>query len=134
MVSMQSRPSLTILLAEDHPVNQRIEVLMLKKLGYGAEIAANGLEALQALEHHLFDLVLMDVMMPVMDGIEATRIIRERWPHGPKIIVVTAALEAYRESCIEAGADDIIAKPVKMEELNAAIERNLGSMPAVALP
>jgi CheY-like chemotaxis protein len=105
---------------------------MLKRLGYGAEIVANGLEALQALENHLFDLVLMDVMMPVMDGIEATRIIRERWPQGPKIIVVTAALEAYRESCIEAGADDFIAKPVKMEELNAAIERNVG-VPAIVM-
>ena len=132
MIAMQARPSLTILLAEDHPVNQRIEVLMLKRLGYGAEIAANGFEALQALEHHLFDLVLMDVMMPVMDGIEATRIIRERWPQGPKIIVVTAALESYRESCIEAGADDFIAKPVKMDELNAAIERNVG-VPAIVM-
>ena len=129
---MKLSSSLTILLAEDEPVNRKVEMLMLKKLGYEAEIAANGLEALQALEHHLFDLVLMDVMMPVMDGIEATRIIRERWPHGPKIIVVTAALEAYREDCIEAGADDIIAKPVKMEELNAAIERNVG-VPAVVM-
>ena len=129
---MKLSSSFTILLAEDEPVNRKVEMLMLKKLGYEAEIAANGLEALQALEHHLFDLVFMDVMMPVMDGIEATRIIRERWPQGPKIIVVTAALEAYREDCIEAGADDIIAKPVKMEELNAAIERNVG-VPAVVM-
>jgi two-component system sensor histidine kinase/response regulator len=118
-MSMQAIPPLTILLAEDHPVNQKVEIRMLKKLGYQAEIAANGLESLQALKHHSFDLVLMVVMMPLMDGIEATRIIRERWPHGPKIIIVTAALESYREECIKAGADDFIGKPVKMDELNS---------------
>lgn len=117
---------LSILLAEDSPVNQRIALHMLKKLGYGAEIANNGLEALQAQERHPFDLVLMDIQMPEMDGIEATRIIRERWPEGPAIIVITSLeLELYREKCLSAGADDIIAKPIRKDELHEAIERNM---------
>ena len=117
---------LSILLAEDSPVNQNITLHMLKKLGYGVEIANNGLEALQAQERHPFDLVLMDIQMPKMDGIEATRIIRERWPVGPAIIVVTSLeLESYREKCLRAGADDIIAKPIRKDELHEAIERNI---------
>ena len=126
---MTMAPSpLSILLAEDSPVNQRIALHMLKKLGYGAQIANNGLEALQAQEHHPFDLVLMDIQMPEMDGIEATRIIRERWrwPEGPAIIVVTSLeLELYREKCLSAGADDIITKPIRKDELHEAIERNM---------
>jgi CheY-like chemotaxis protein len=117
---------LSILLAEDSPVNQIIALHMLKKLGYGAQIANNGLEALQAQERHPFDLVLMDIQMPEMDGIEATRIIRERWPDGPAIIVVTSLeLESYREKCLSAGADDIITKPIRKDELHEAIERNM---------
>jgi CheY-like chemotaxis protein len=117
---------LSILLAEDSPVNQIIALHMLKKLGYGAQIANNGLEALQAQERHRFDLVLMDIQMPEMDGIEATRIIRERWPDGPAIIVVTSLeLESYREKCLSAGADDIITKPIRKDELHEAIERNM---------
>jgi CheY-like chemotaxis protein len=97
---------------------------MLKKLGYKADIAANGIEALQALERQHYDVVLMDIKMPEMDGLEATRIIRQRWPNGPKIIALTAyALEGDREKCLEAGMDGYIAKPVKKEDLAEVLEK-----------
>jgi CheY-like chemotaxis protein len=92
---------------------------MLKKLGINADVAVNGLEVLEALERQNYDIVLMDVQMPVMDGFEASRAIRERWGEkAPRIIAVTAhALEDDREKCIEAGMDDYISKPVKIEDL-----------------
>ena len=98
---------------------------MLKRLGYRADYVANGIEALQALERQPYDVVLMDVRMPEMDGLEATRIIRQRWPdNGLKVIAITAfALEGDREKCIEAGMDDYISKPIKMEELAEVLRR-----------
>ncbi len=122
---MRGRPTLNILLAEDNPLNQKIALIVLKKLGYQADLASNGQEVLLALEDRTYDLVLMDIQMPEMDGIEATRLIRKRWPQGPKIIVVTAFDQAIcRDLCFDAGADDFLNKPVKMEELGAAILRN----------
>jgi CheY-like chemotaxis protein len=116
----------SILLAEDNPVNQKMALIVLKKLGYQADIASNGQEVLLAMESRAYDLVLMDVQMPEMDGIEATRIIRKRWPLGPKIIVVTSFDPALcQKLCFDAGADDFLNKPVKMDELDAAIERNM---------
>ncbi len=115
-----------IILAEDDPLNQKIALKMLKKLGIAADVAANGLEVLQALEGQPYDMVLMDIQMPKMDGIEATKIIRERWPDGPKIIFITSCIsDAYRELCFDAGADEFLAKPVKIEELTDAIKRNI---------
>jgi CheY-like chemotaxis protein len=74
----------------------------------------------------MYDLVLMDIQMPYMDGIDATRVIQEQWSHGPKIVVITAlAFETYREVCLDAGADDFLTKPIKIEELKDAIERNI---------
>jgi CheY-like chemotaxis protein len=117
--------SLRILLAEDNISSQKVAQQMLKKLGYRADTVANGIEACQALERQHYDVVLMDVRMPEMDGLEATRIIRQRWPDGPKIIAVTAyALEGDREKFIEAGMDDYIAKPVEINDLRAVLERN----------
>jgi CheY-like chemotaxis protein len=114
---------LRILLAEDNAVNQKVALQMLNRLGYRADIAANGLEVLQALERQPYDVVLMDVQMPEMDGIDATKKIRERWPGGPKIIAVTAyALEGDRERFIQAGMDDYISKPIQIEELRLALE------------
>jgi CheY-like chemotaxis protein len=100
---------------------------MLKRLGYRADIAVNGIEVIQALERRPYDIVLMDVKMPEMDGLQASRIIRELWPQGPKIVAITAyALQGDRERCLEAGMDGYISKPAKMEEL-ADMLRNISS-------
>ena len=119
-----SGSSLRILLAEDEPSNRKVTMLMLGHLGYKADAVANGIEALQAMEHQTYDVVLMDVKMPEMDGLEATRIIRRRWPNdGPRIIAITAyALKGDREKCLEAGMDGYLAKPIWLEELRMAIE------------
>ncbi len=91
---------------------------MLSKLGYRADVAANGLEVLQALERQAYDVVLMDVQMPEMDGLETTKSIRQRWSDGPKIIAMTAsALKGDREMCLNAGMDDYVSKPVRIEDL-----------------
>jgi CheY-like chemotaxis protein len=119
----QSRP-LRILLAEDNVSSQKVAQQMLKKMGYKVDTVANGIEALQALEQQHYDVVLMDLRMPEMDGLEATRIIRQRWPDGPKIIAITAyALEGDREKFIEAGMDDYISKPVQKEDLANMLEK-----------
>ncbi|MDD4651568.1 MAG: response regulator [Methanothrix sp.] len=123
---MQTRPNLNILLAEDNPVNRKVALIALKKLGLKADTAENGMEVLVALEEHHYDLVLMDIQMPEMDGIEATKIIRKRWSQGPKIIVVTSMQpDISRDLCYDVGADDYLNKPVKIDELGAAIERNM---------
>ncbi len=115
---------LHILLAEDNPVNSRIAILMLRKLGYKADSAANGLEVLQALDRQAYDVVLMDVQMPEMDGLEATREIRRRWPSdSPRIVALTAhAIAGDKEKCLEAGMDDYLCKPVNLEDLQATLE------------
>jgi CheY-like chemotaxis protein len=97
---------------------------MLRKLGYRADTATNGAEAIDALEHHYYDLVLMDIEMPVMDGIEATKIIRQRWHKCPRIIAVTALVD-FQDACYEAGVDDFLAKPLRIEDLRNSIEYNL---------
>lgn len=117
---------LNILIAEDNSVSQIIALRMLKKLGFRAGAASNGIEAIRALERQPYDIVLMDIEMPEMDGIEATRIIRDRWPEGPKIIVTTdCASGLYRELCLDAGASEFLNKPIRIEELTSAIERNM---------
>jgi len=126
---MLARPTLNILLAEDNLVNQKMALIVLKKLGLKADTVKNGQEVLVALEEHHYDLVLMDIQMPEMDGIEATKIIRKRWSQGPKIIVVTSfEADMCRDLSYDAGADDYLNKPVKIDELGAAIERNLGAI------
>jgi CheY-like chemotaxis protein len=115
-----------VLLAEDNELNLKVTLAMLKRLGYGADIASNGIEVLRALEHRRYDLILMNVRMPLMDGIEATREIRRVFPNGPKIVAITAyALPGMREKCIEAGMDNYITKPVRVNEL-AEVLRNIG--------
>jgi signal transduction histidine kinase/CheY-like chemotaxis protein len=117
--------SLRILLAEDNISNQKVTLAILKRLGYKADAVANGKEALRALECHHYDVVLMDIKMPEMDGLEATRIIRQRWPDKElKIIAITAyVMEGDREKCLEAGMDDYISKPVQMKDLAAILNK-----------
>jgi CheY-like chemotaxis protein len=118
-----SELNMDIIIAEDDPVNQKVTRLMLRKLGMNAEAAANGLEVLQALESQHYDIVLMDIQMPKMDGIEATRIIRKRWALGPKIIVITDCdSKTYKKPCLDAGANEFLTKPVIINELKEAIE------------
>jgi signal transduction histidine kinase/CheY-like chemotaxis protein len=123
--------TMTILLVEDNKINQRIAILNLEKLGYKVEIAENGEEALSKYRHKRYDLIFMDVQMPVMDGLEATRQIRELESEIPghhpiHIIAMTAnAMKGDRETCIEAGMNDYISKPFRVEELRKVIHRGI---------
>ena len=115
---------LRILLAEDNVVNQKVALRLLDRLGYGADVAGNGAEALQALERQSYDVVLMDVQMPEMDGLEASRRICQIYPRNrrPRLIAMTAnAMQGDREMCLQAGMDDYLSKPVRSEELAAAL-------------
>jgi signal transduction histidine kinase/DNA-binding response OmpR family regulator len=124
--SLAATHPLRILLAEDNVVNQKLALRLLEKLGYRADVAGNGIEAIEALERQPYDLLLSDVQMPEMDGLEATRRILERWPEGerPWIVAMTAeAMSGDRERCLEAGMNDYLTKPIRVEELVAAIKR-----------
>jgi CheY-like chemotaxis protein/HPt (histidine-containing phosphotransfer) domain-containing protein len=120
------RSSLRILLAEDNPMNQMVALRLLQRLGHGADVASNGVEALEALERKPYDVVLMDVQMPELDGLDASRRICERWPEEtrPRIIAMTAnAMPEDREACFAAGMNDYVAKPIRAEELAQALKR-----------
>ncbi len=122
----KARP-LRILLAEDNVVNQLVAVRTLERLGYRADLAANGLEVLDAVARQPYDVVLMDVQMPELDGLDTTRRIVAGWYSGvrPRIIAMTAnAMSGDRERCLAAGMDDYISKPVRIEELEAALLRH----------
>jgi CheY-like chemotaxis protein len=118
---------LNILLAEDNLINQRLAVRLLEKRGHKVTAVNNGCEVMEAIKREAFDLVLMDVQMPEMDGLEASRKIREREAktggHLPIIALTAHAMKGDREMCLEAGMDDYVAKPLKPEELFSAIER-----------
>ena len=112
--------SLRILLAEDNAVNQMVALRLLERLGYQADVAANGHEGLARLDRAPYDVVLMDVQMPGMDGLEASRAISARWPprQRPRIIATTAeAMAGDREQCLAAGMDDYVVKPIRLDEL-----------------
>ena len=119
-----SRHPLRVLLVEDNAVNQKLALRLLSQMGYQADVAANGIEAVEAVARQEYDLVLMDVQMPEMDGLQATREIRARQPDdGPRIVAMTAnAMDGDREACFEAGMDDYVSKPIRVDELVAAIE------------
>ncbi|TAF07851.1 MAG: response regulator [Nostocales cyanobacterium] len=108
-----------ILVAEDHPVNLKMVTLILAKLGLRADVAGNGLEVLSALHRQSYNVILMDVQMPEMDGLEATKQIRMwHWDQQPRIIAMTAnAMQGDKQICLEAGMDDYITKPIRLEEL-----------------
>ena len=117
---------LRILLAEDNVVNQKVALRMLERLGYRADAVANGLEVLQALDRMPYEVVLMDVQMPDMDGLEATKQIRALpQKRQPYIIAMTAhAMKGDREECLRAGMNDYVSKPVRIEELHDALKRS----------
>jgi len=117
---------LRILLAEDNVVNQKLALRRLQQMGYRADVASNGIEAVESVARQTYDLVLMDVQMPEMDGLEASRQITARWAVGarPRIVAMTAnAMQGDRERCLAAGMDDYITKPVRLDELVEALRR-----------
>jgi signal transduction histidine kinase/DNA-binding response OmpR family regulator/HPt (histidine-containing phosphotransfer) domain-containing protein len=131
---MGQRLPLHILLAEDNATNQKLALHLLERLGFRADVVGNGLEVLQALRRQPYDVILMDVQMPEMDGLEATRRIRREWPGdtGPYIVALTAnAMQGDREVCLAAGMDDYLSKPIRVEELVNALH---GTPQAVEAP
>ena len=120
------RLPLRILVGEDNLVNQKVALSILERLGYRADVANNGLEVIESLRHQTYDLVLLDVQMPEMDGLEASRRIQFEWggEQRPWIVAMTAnAMKGDREKCLEAGMDDYIAKPVRIDTVKQALER-----------
>ncbi len=110
----------SVLVAEDDPPNRKVALLMLRQLGYEVDAVVDGIEALQALEHRHYDIILMNIGMPRMDGITAAKRIRAKWPDAdqPIIIAITAyILPDGRDRCLAAGMNDYIIKPVTMNDL-----------------
>jgi CheY-like chemotaxis protein len=132
---LAARHPLRILLAEDNAVNQKLALRLLAQLGYTADVAGDGLQAIEAIERAPYDVVLMDVQMPELDGLEATRRIRARWPDLPlPIVAMTAnAMSGDREACMAAGMSDYISKPIRPPELARALAGVPGRGAAVAV-
>lgn len=125
---IQRTSDLSILLAEDNPVNRKVALSMLKRLSYGADVATSGLEVISMLEKKAYDVILMDIQMPDMDGLQATHQIREmKIRKQPRIIAMTAyALDGDKERFLQAGMNDYLSKPIRMDELKRALERCWG--------
>jgi CheY-like chemotaxis protein len=128
------RHAYRILIAEDNLVNQRVAIYMLEKQGHQVAGAMNGEEALAAMEKENFELILMDVQMPKMDGFQTTRMIRDREKetglHLPIIAMTAHAMKGDREKCLAVGMDDYIAKPLNVKQLSETIARVMSSLPA----
>jgi CheY-like chemotaxis protein len=121
---MAARHPLRVLLAEDNVVNQKLALRLLQQMGYRADLASNGIEAIECIERQPYDVVLMDVQMPEMDGLEAARRITQRWNirERPRIVAMTAnAMQGDREDCIAAGMDDYVTKPIRVDQLIASL-------------
>ena len=124
-IHLAAENPLRILLAEDNLINQKVALRMLERLGYHADVAANGREAVEALARQPYDLILMDIQMPEMDGMQATQQIRQGWlpSQQPRIVAMTAnALAGDRETYLASGMDDYVSKPVKVEELTRVLQ------------
>jgi signal transduction histidine kinase/ActR/RegA family two-component response regulator len=122
---LAARHPLRILVAEDNVVNQKLALRLLQQMGYRADLASNGLEAIECVQRQTYDLVLMDVQMPEMDGLEASRRITAH-RHRPRIVAMTAnAMQGDREVCLAAGMDDYLTKPIRVDELAAAIQKTV---------
>ena len=132
IAGIKNQKNLRILLAEDNSVNQRVAGLILEKLGYRADIVSNGLEAVNSVQTVPYDCVLMDVEMPEMDGITATkRILSQKLAKTPYIIGLTAyALTEDRDRCLQAGMKDFVTKPIRVEELERALQKVITSIEA----
>jgi CheY-like chemotaxis protein len=123
---LAERHPLRILLAEDNVVNQKLALRILQQMGYRADLASNGLEAVESVERQTYDVVLMDVQMPEMDGLDAARQITARWSPAerPRIVAMTAnAMQGDREMCLEAGMDDYLTKPIQVDRLSEALRQ-----------
>jgi CheY-like chemotaxis protein len=121
---MAERHPLRILLAEDNVVNQKLALRLLQQMGYRADLASNGIEAVESVQRQGYDLVLMDVQMPELDGLDATRRIHELMPVHlrPRIVAMTAnAMQGDRDMCIAAGMDDYLTKPIRVDRLVEAL-------------
>jgi GAF domain-containing protein/CheY-like chemotaxis protein/tetratricopeptide (TPR) repeat protein len=120
---LAARHPLRILLAEDNVVNQKLALRLLQQMGYRADLASNGIEAVESVERQTYDVILMDVQMPDMDGLEASRRINARWNSDrPRIVAMTAnAMQGDREMCLAAGMDDYLTKPIRVERLVEAL-------------
>ncbi len=129
-IAETSKKKLKILLCEDNPVNQKVAMIHLRKFGYVADLANNGLEALKAVKTLHYDLVLMDVQMPEMDGLEATKAIRSAGLGVPVIAMTANAMKGDREKCLDAGMDDYISKPINPKILLEKIKQWGSSPPA----
>lgn len=121
MQTPQPAPGLSVLVAEDNSLNQKIVVRMVRSLGCSVDAVANGLEVMEAVQRKRYDIVLMDIRMPDMNGLEATRLIRQQLPadQQPRIYALTAGIgPEERQSCYDVGMDGFVAKPVVMEQLS----------------
>jgi CheY-like chemotaxis protein len=122
--NLAAKYPLCILLAEDNPINQQLALIILTKMGYNPILAVNGKEVLHHLHKAPFDLILMDIQMPEMDGLEATRLIRKSNGHQPVIIAMTAnATRQDRDECLAEGMNDYLSKPVDLEELTYVLKK-----------
>jgi len=124
--TMAARHPLRILLAEDNVVNQKLALRLLQQMGYRADLASNGIEAVESVERQTYDVILMDVQMPDMDGLEAARRITTKWSpdERPRIVAMTAnAMQGDREMCLAAGMDDYLTKPIRVDQLVEALNQ-----------
>lgn len=130
---LHAEPPLRILLAEDNSVNQMVALQMLRKLGFSADVASDGTQALALVQQQDYDVVLMDIQMPEMDGLTASKLIREAADiQQPYIVAMTAnALSTDRDDCLAAGMDDFVPKPVRIGEIQAALRRAAAAVGAV---
>ena len=136
-LKLGERLPLSILLAEDNPINQIVAASILDEMAYKVELAENGLQAVEALRKKAYDVIFMDMQMPEMDGLEATRYIRAEFPpdRQPIIIAMTAnAMDGDKQECLDAGMNDYISKPVLPEAVEAALQRSLAALHLVAEP
>ncbi|NEO55313.1 MAG: response regulator [Okeania sp. SIO3B5] len=127
MIESINNSLLSILVAEDNQVNQKVALLMLKNLGYSADVAVNGLEVIAAVQRKSYDIILMDVEMPEMSGVEATCWIRQHFPDNqkPYIIAMTAsAMQEDRQICLDSGMNNYVSKPVKIDQLKSILQVN----------